>query len=66
MGDRITYIGLDVRKDGIVVAVAEGGLNRPVPIGWLRIEACFDRLVGAAALCRSYRSWRMHIGTSIS
>ena len=25
MGDRITYIGLDVHKDGIVVAVAEGG-----------------------------------------
>jgi len=24
-GDRITYIGLDVHKDGIVVAVAEGG-----------------------------------------
>ncbi len=26
MGDRITYVGLDVHKDGIVVAVAEGGL----------------------------------------
>ena len=25
MGDRITYVGLDVHKDGIVVAVAEGG-----------------------------------------
>jgi transposase len=25
LGDRITYIGLDVHKDGIVVAVAEGG-----------------------------------------
>ena len=25
MGDRITYIGLDVHKDGIVVAVAESG-----------------------------------------
>ena len=24
MGDRITYVGLDVHKDGIVVAVAEG------------------------------------------
>jgi hypothetical protein len=23
--DRITYVGLDVHKDGIVVAVAEGG-----------------------------------------
>ena len=25
MGDRITYVGLDVHKEGIVVAVAEGG-----------------------------------------
>ena len=25
MGDRITYIGLDVHKDGIVVAIADGG-----------------------------------------
>ena len=25
MGDRITYVGLDVHKAGIVVAVAEGG-----------------------------------------
>jgi transposase len=25
VGDRITYVGLDVHKDGIVVAVAEGG-----------------------------------------
>ena len=25
MEDRITYVGLDVHKDGIVVAVAEGG-----------------------------------------
>jgi hypothetical protein len=23
--DRITYVGLDVHKDGIVVAIAEGG-----------------------------------------
>src|SRR5215469_14462465 len=27
LGDRITYVGLDVHKDGIVVAVAEGGLR---------------------------------------
>jgi transposase len=27
VGDRITYVGLDVHKDGIVVAVAEGGLR---------------------------------------
>jgi len=25
LGDHITYVGLDVHKDGIVVAVAEGG-----------------------------------------
>jgi transposase len=30
MGDRITYVGLDVHKDGIVVAVAEGGLRGEV------------------------------------
>jgi hypothetical protein len=27
LGDRITYVGLDVHKDGIVVEVAEGGLR---------------------------------------
>ena len=27
MGYRITYVGLDVHKGGIVVAVAEGGLR---------------------------------------
>ena len=30
MGERITYVGLDVHKDGIVVAVAEGGLRGEV------------------------------------
>src|ERR1700751_3163942 len=30
MADRITYIGLDVHKDGIVVAVAAGGLRGEV------------------------------------
>src|SRR5215475_7572191 len=30
VGDRITYVGLDVHKDGIVVAVAEGGLRGDV------------------------------------
>jgi voltage-gated potassium channel Kch len=30
LGDRITYVGLDGHKDGIVVAVAEGGLRREV------------------------------------
>src|SRR5271168_1242564 len=30
MGDRITYVGLDVHKDTIVVAVADGGLRGEV------------------------------------
>jgi transposase len=30
LGDRITYVRLDVHKDGIVVAVAEGGLRGEV------------------------------------
>ena len=30
MGDRITYVGLDVHKEGIVVAVAEEGIRGEV------------------------------------
>ena len=30
MVDRITYVGLDVHKEGIVVAVAAGGLRGEV------------------------------------
>jgi hypothetical protein len=30
VGDRITYVGLDVHKDGIVVALAEDGLRGEV------------------------------------
>jgi hypothetical protein len=36
--DRITYVGLDVDKEGIVVAVAEGGLRATT-------AADLDRLV---------------------
>ena len=47
MGDRITYVGLDVHKAGIVVAVAEGGLRGEVReygrIG--NTPAALDRLV---------------------
>src|SRR6202011_4945955 len=47
MGDNITYVGLDVHKDGIVVAVAEGGLRGEVR-DYGRIAntpAALDRLV---------------------
>jgi hypothetical protein len=30
VGDRITYVGLDVHKAGIVVAAAEGGIRGEV------------------------------------
>ena len=47
MGDRITYVGLDVHKDGIAVAIAEGGLRGEVR-DYGRIAntpAALDRLV---------------------
>ena len=30
MGDRITYVGLDLHKEGIVVATADGGMRGEV------------------------------------
>jgi transposase len=47
VGDRITYVGLDVHKDGIAVAIAEGGLRGEVR-DYGRIAntpAALDRLV---------------------
>src|SRR5262252_780962 len=48
LGDRITYVGLDVHKDGIVVAVAEGGLRGEVrEYGRIaHTPAAFRRLAG--------------------
>jgi len=47
MGDRITYVGLDVHEDGVVVAVAEGGLRGEVrEYGRIaNTAAALDRLV---------------------
>ena len=47
MGDRIRYVGLDVHKDGVVVAVAEGGLRGEVrEYGRIaNTAAALDRLV---------------------
>ncbi len=47
MGDRITYVGLDVHKEGIAVAVAEGGIRSEVrEYGRIaNTPAALDRLV---------------------
>src|ERR1700680_3415019 len=58
MADRITYVGLDVHKEGIVVAVAEDGLRGEVrEYGRIaNTAAALDRLVrklgGAGARLR--------------
>ena len=48
MGDRITYVGLDVHKAGIVVTVAEGGIRGEVrEYGRItNTPAALDRLAG--------------------
>ena len=48
MGDRITYVGLDVHKEAIVVAVAEGGLRGEVrEYGRIaNTPAALDRMAG--------------------
>jgi hypothetical protein len=46
MGDRISYVGLDVHKEGIAVAIAEGGSRGEVR-GYGRIAntpSALDRL----------------------
>jgi transposase len=47
MGDRITYVGLDVHKEGIVVAVAEGGIRGEIrEYGRIaNTPAALDRLI---------------------
>src|ERR1700751_1391659 len=47
MGDRITYVGLDVHKDGVVVVVAEGGIRGEIrEYGRIaNTAAALDRLV---------------------
>ena len=47
MADRITYVGLDVHKDSIVVAVAAGGLRGEVrEYGWIaNTSTALDRLL---------------------
>jgi hypothetical protein len=48
MGDRITYVGLDVHKAGIVVAVAESGIRGEIrEYGRIaNTTAALDRLTG--------------------
>jgi hypothetical protein len=65
LGDGIRYVGLDVHKDGIVVAVAEGGLRSEVrdygriantPAALRRLAHKLDREGVTLRLCRRVRA----------
>jgi transposase len=76
MGDRITYVGLDVHKESIVVAVAEGGLrgevreygriaNTPAALDRLMRKRAGDRVktdrCDAASLVRLHRAGELTV-----
>ena len=58
MGDRISYIGLDVHKEGIVVAVAEYGLPHFMPTTrvWFDLRATRNGMNLSRSGARGYRS----------
>src|SRR5579863_5434581 len=76
MVDRITYVGLDVHKESIVVAVAEGGLrgevreygriaNTPAALDRLMRKRAGDRVKtdrrDAASLVRLHRAGELTV-----
>jgi hypothetical protein len=56
--DRITYVGLDVHKEGIVVAVAEYGLPHFMPTTrvWFDLRATRNGVNLSRSGARGYRS----------